>query len=379
MRFETDAIHFGQKPDPLTGAVIVPVYQTSTFEQEAIGVLRNGFEYTRTGNPTRKALEDVLARLEGATYGLTFSSGMAATDAVISLLKKDDHIIVGDDIYGGTYRIVESVFKNWGIQVSHADIDDLSTFEREIRPNTRLIWIETPTNPLLKIIDIKKLSHIAHAKNVLLAVDNTFASPYFQKPLMLGADIVAHSTTKYISGHSDIIGGAVVTNNQEAYERMKFLQNAKGAIPGTWDCWLALRGLKTLAIRMKTHEENALFLAEYLSNHPKIERVYYPGLKSHENYEIASQQMTGFGGVLSMELKGGFTAVEEFVSKLKLFFLAESLGAVESLICYPCKMSHASMSEDERAKRCIRENLVRLSVGIENKLDLQEDIENALR
>jgi cystathionine gamma-synthase/cystathionine gamma-lyase len=377
MRFETEAIHFAQKPDPVTGAVIVPVYQTSTFEQAAIGVLR-GYEYSRSGNPTRKALEDVLACLEGGKYGLAFSSGVAATAAVINLLKKDDHIIVGDDIYGGTYRLIEKAFKPWGLKVSHADVDDLNSFDSAIRKNTKLIWIETPTNPILKIVDIGALAKIAHAKNVLLAVDNTFASPYFQKPLLLGADIVVHSTTKYISGHSDIIGGATLTSHEKIYEGLKFQQNTAGAVPGPWDCWLILRGLKTLAVRMKAHEENAIFLADYLSQHPKIERVYYPGLKGHHNHEVARKQMSGFGAVISIELKGGFAEVEKFVSKLKLFFLAESLGAVESLVCYPPKMSHASMTEGERVARGIKDNMLRLSVGIENKLDLKEDLEQAL-
>ena len=377
MRFETEAIHFAQKPDPQTGAVIVPVYQTSTFEQAAIGVLR-GYEYSRSGNPTRKALEDVLACLEGGKYGLAFSSGVAATAAVINLLKKDDHIIVGDDIYGGTYRLIEKAFKPWGLEVSHADVDDLNSFASAIKKNTKLIWIETPTNPILKIIDIAALSKIAHAKNVLLAVDNTFASPYFQKPLSLGADIVVHSTTKYISGHSDIIGGAAITSDEKIYEGLKFQQNTAGAVPGPWDCWLILRGLKTLAIRMKAHEENAIFLADYLSQHPKIEKVYYPGLKNHHNHEVARKQMSGFGAVISIELKGGFPEVERFVAKLKLFFLAESLGAVESLVCYPPKMSHASMTVQERAVRGIKDNMLRLSVGIENKLDLKEDLEQAL-
>lgn len=381
MRFETEAIHHGQSPDSSTGAVIVPVYQTSTFEQHAIGKLKGdgcGYEYSRTGNPTRQALEDVLARLEGGKYGLAFASGMAATDAVISFLKKGDHIIIGDDIYGGTYRIAEKVFKPWGVEVTHADVDDPDSFARAICKNTKLIWIETPTNPILKIIDIRLLADIARAENVLLAVDNTFASPYFQKPLALGADIVVHSTTKYIAGHSDIIGGAVITSNEEVYEKLKFFQNAKGAVPGIWDCWLVLRGLKTLAVRMKAHQENALYLAEYLSNHPKIERVYYPGLKSHPKHDIARKQMSGFGGVVSIELKGGFPEIEKFVSRLKLFFLAESLGAIESLVCYPARMSHASMTAEEREQRCIKDNLLRLSIGIEDKVDLEDDLKNAL-
>lgn len=377
MRFETEAIHYGQEPDASTGAVVVPVFQTSTYEQDAIGKHR-GYEYSRTGNPTRTALEKVLARLEGGKYGLAFASGVAATSAVINLLKKDDHVVVGDDIYGGTYRLFEKVFKPWGLNVSYADVDDIMSFEEAISENTKLIWIETPTNPLLKIIDIQRLAAISHARGIMFAVDNTFASPYFQKPLSLGADIVVHSTTKYISGHSDIIGGAVVTSNESIYEALKFHQNAAGAVPGPWDCWLALRGIKTLAIRMRTHEQNALFLAKYLSKHPGVERVYYPGLKSHENHEIARKQMTGFGGIVSIELKGGFPAVERFVSRLKVFMLAESLGAVESLVCYPSKMTHNSFSEEERERRGIKDNLVRLSVGIENKFDLRDDLKKAL-
>jgi len=377
VRFETAAIHYEQKSDPSTGAVIVPVYQTSTYQQDAIGV-HKGYEYSRTGNPTRTALEDVLAYLEGGKYGLAFASGVAATAAVVNLLKKDDHIIVGDDIYGGTYRILERVFKPWGLETTYADVDDIGTFRKAIRKNTKLIWIETPTNPLVKIVDIKKLSEIAHAEKLLLAVDNTFASPYFQKPLSLGADIVVHSTTKYISGHSDIIGGAVVTSDERLYEDLKFYQNAAGAVPGPWDCWLVLRGIKTLAIRMRQHEENALYLADYLDKHPGVERVYYPGLPSSPQYALARKQMSGFGGIISLELKGGFPAVEKFVSRLKVILLAESLGAVESLICYPPKMTHGSLPAEERMKRGIKDNLLRLSVGIENKFDLKEDLENAL-
>lgn len=377
MRFETKAIHEGQKPDPATGAVIVPIYQTSTFEQERIGK-HKGYEYSRTGNPTRYALEQALASLEGAKFGLGFASGVAATTAVLSLLKKGDHVVVGDDIYGGTYRILEFVFKKWGLKVSYADVDNSNSFKKEIRKNTRLIWIETPTNPLLKIVDIKALAKLTRPKNILLAVDNTFASPYFQKPLSLGADIVVHSTTKYLSGHSDIIGGAVIVNNIKLYNDLKFYQNACGAVPGPWDSWLVLRGIKTLGIRMKEHEKNALYLARYLSNHPKIEKVFYPGLKSHKLHALARLQMSGFSGMISFQLKGGLGAVEKFISKLKLFSLAESLGGVESLISYPAKMTHASMPEKERIKRGITNNLVRISVGIENKFDLKEDLENAL-
>jgi len=377
MRFETRAIHDGQEPDVLTGAVIVPVYQTSTYQQEAIGK-HKGYEYSRTGNPTRSALEKALASLEEGKYGLAFASGVAATTAVFSLLKTGDHIVAGDDMYGGTYRLLERVFKKWGLDVSYADVDDSDSFEKAISKKTKLIWLETPTNPLLKIIDIAAISRVAHEKSILLAVDNTFASPYFQRPLLLGADIVVHSTTKYIAGHSDIVGGAVIVNNEKLYHDLKFYQNAAGAVPGPWDCWLVLRGLKTLAVRMKAHEENARYLAEYFSKHPKIKSVYYPGLNSGKNYAIARKQMQGFGGMLSFELKGGRAAVEKLFANLKLFFLAESLGGVESLISYPAGMTHASMPTEERLKRGITDSFIRVSVGIENKIDLKNDLAAAL-
>jgi len=378
MEFETRAIHDGQKPDPATGAVIVPIYQTSTYEQEAIG-RHKGYEYSRTGNPTRKALEDSLASLEKGKFGLAFASGVAATTAVFNLLKKGDHVVVGDDIYGGTYRLLKGVFKRWGLQVTYADADNIDDFQESIRRNTRLIWIETPTNPLLKIIDISKLSRIAKKEKIILAVDNTFASPYFQRPLELGADIVVHSTTKYLSGHSDIIGGAILTSNEKLYRDLKFYQNAAGAVPGVFDSWLVLRGIKTLAVRMKEHERNALYLAEFLGKHPKVEKIYYPGLPNQGQYLLAKKQMSGFSGMISLELAGGPVAVKKFISKLKLFLLAESLGGVESLVCYPAKMTHSALSQKERINRGIKDNLVRLSVGIENKADLKEDLENALR
>jgi len=378
MKFETKAIHSGQKPDPLTGAVIVPVYQTSTYQQEAIGK-NKGYEYSRTGNPTRKALEDVLASLEDGKYGLAFASGLAATSAVFNLLKPGSHIVVGDDIYGGTYRLLESIYKRSGLKITYADVDDMDSFEKAINKDTKLIWVETPTNPLLKIIDLEKLSETAKRKNIILAVDNTFASPYFQKPLTLGADIVVHSTTKYISGHSDIIGGAVITSSKKLYDDLKFYQNAAGAVPGSWDCWLVIRGIKTLAVRMREHEKNALYLAKYLKKHSKVDNVYYPGLPGSKQYDLARKQMSGFGGMISLELKGGFPQVEKFVSKLKLFLLAESLGGVESLVCYPPKMTHGIFSVEEREQRGIKDNLVRLSVGIEHIDDLVEDIERALQ
>jgi len=377
MEFETIAIHEGQKPDPQTGAVIVPIYLTSTYEQTAIGQ-HQGYEYSRTSNPTRQALETALAALEKGKFGLAFASGLAATATVLSLLKTGDHIIAGDDLYGGTYRLLESVVKNWGIATTYVDIDHPEEFSQAIQPNTRLIWIETPTNPLLKIIDIAKIAELVQGRNIILVVDNTFASPYFQTPLDHGADIVVHSTTKYLGGHSDIIGGAAIANDQKLYEQLKFYQNAIGAVPSPFDSWLVLRGLKTLAVRMREHEKNALFLAKFLEKHPQVERIYYPGLPSHKEYQLAKSQMSGFGGMISLELAGGFAEVERFAARLKLFLLAESLGGVESLLCYPAKMTHGYLPEAERLKRGIKDNLVRLSVGIEHHLDLLADLKQAL-
>jgi len=378
MRFETKAIHAGQASDPSTGAVIVPVFQTSTYRQEAIGK-HKGYEYSRTGNPTRTALEICLAELEGGKYGLAFSSGVAATAAVFSMFGKGTHIVLGDDLYGGTYRLAEHVFRKWGISATYADVDNPRSFRDSMTAKTRLMWIETPTNPLLKVIDIRRVAEIAHRSKALLAVDNTFASPYFQNPLALGADIVVHSTTKYINGHSDMVGGALVVNDAALYDQLKFHQNAAGAVPGPWDCWLTLRGLKTLAVRMGQHERNARSLAAFLSKHRKVAKVYYPGLKRTKDYEIASKQMRGFGGMLSFEIKGDFSSVERFLSGLKLFLLAESLGGVESLVCHPAKMTHASMPEQERRRRGITDTLIRLSVGIEDVQDLRADLEMALR
>ncbi|MGL5793941.1 MAG: trans-sulfuration enzyme family protein, partial [Waterburya sp.] len=324
------------------------------------------------------ALEAALASIEGGKFGLAFASGLAATTTVLSLLKSGEHIIAGDDLYGGTYRLLEQVVKNWGITTTYVNIDRPNAFEAAIQPNTKLIWIETPTNPLLKIIDIQVLAEIARKNNLILVVDNTFASSYFQTPLQLGADLVVHSTTKYLAGHSDIIGGAVITSNEQLYNQLKFYQNAIGAVPSPFDSWLVLRGIKTLAVRMREHEKNALFLAKFLAQHPKVEQVYYPGLPSHEQYHLAKTQMSGFGGMISLTLKGGFSEVEKFVARLKFFLLAESLGGVESLLCYPAKMTHASLPEAERIERGITNNLVRLSVGIEAQKDLQADLEEAL-
>jgi len=378
MRFETRAIHDGQAPDFRTGAVTVPVYQTSTYQQDAIGRPREGFEYSRTGNPTRQALEEALASLEGGKYGLAFASGVAASTAVLNLLKPGDHVVAGDDLYGGTFRLLDKVYRPWGLQVDYADSTDPAAFAAAVRPETRLIWVETPTNPLLKIVDITSVAEVARKAGAWLVVDNTFVSPYFQRPLELGADIVVHSTTKYLGGHSDVIGGAIITSNQEAWKLIKFYQNAAGAVPGPWDAWLILRGLKTLSVRLREHERNALRLANLLEKHPTVERVYYPGLASHPQHALAASQMSGFGGMISFELKGGFSAVERFVGRTRLFTLGESLGGVESLVCYPPQMTHAALGPEGRALRGIRDNLLRLSVGLEHVEDLEQDLLQAL-
>ena len=377
MRFETLAIRAGQDPDPATNAVIVPIYQTSTFQQKSLDKFGT-YEYSRSGNPTRAALETAIAALENGKYGLAYASGSAATVGVLQLLKPGDHIVAGQDLYGGTYRLLESVYKKIGIEITYANTYNISEFKKAFRKNTKMVWIESPTNPLLKVSDIAKIAEISKSHKALFVVDNTFLSPFFQKPLDLGADIIVHSTTKYIAGHSDIVGGAVVTSNEEAYTAMKFYQNAAGAVPGILDCWLTLRGLKTLAIRMKEHEANSIYLAQWLETHPKVKRVLYPGLQSHEHHEIAKKQQTGFGAVVSIFIDGGYEEVKRFCEKLKIFILAESLGGVESLVCYPVKMSHAVLSEEDRLKQGITPNLVRLSVGIENKEDLKEDLSQAL-
>ena len=360
-----------------TGAVNVPVYQTSTYLQDGIGKDR-GYEYSRTGNPTRTALETALASLEGARHGLAFASGVAATTAVLSLLRPNDHVVCGNDVYGGTFRLFEQVFRPWGLETSYAEASDPEAFESAINDRTRMIWIETPTNPLLKLADISALSAMAKKRGLLLIVDNTFSSPYFQRPLEFGADAVVHSTTKYLSGHSDVIGGAVLTSNSDLHDRIKFYQNAAGAVPGPWDTWLTLRGLKTLAVRMREHERNAMRLAPFIEAHPAVERVYYPGLESHPQRHVARRQMQGYGGVVSFELTGGRAEVERFLSQLHTIFLAESLGGVESLICYPPQMTHASLGEAGRAERGIKDNLLRLSVGLENVLDLEAELKLAL-
>jgi cystathionine gamma-lyase len=378
MKIETKAIHIGQKPDAATGSVIVPVYQTSTYEQDGVSQPR-GYAYSRAGNPTREALETVLASLESGKFGLAFASGVAATTAVFhALLRKGDHVIVGDNIYGGTYRLLENIFRPWGLEITYVEIDNIAAYLEAINSRTRLIWVETPSNPLLKIVDLLALAEVARLGKCLLAVDNTFATPYFQRPLANGAHVVVHSTTKYIAGHSDIIGGATVTSDPEIHRLLKSYQSTAGAVPSPWDCWLVLRGIKTLAVRMREHERNAAQLAVYLVSHPRLERVYYPGLPAHHNHEIAKRQMDGFGGMISVEIAGGFGAVENFIGKLKLFTLAESLGGVESLVSCPAKMTHSIFTAAQRTRMGIKDNLARLSVGLEHPDDLKEDLEQAL-
>ena len=377
MHFETLAIHDGQAPDPHTGSVTVPVYQTSTFGRDSLDE-RSEFFYSRIGNPTRKALESALALLENGKYGLAFASGVAASMAALQVLKPGDHIVAGNDIYGGSYRIFEQLLKPWGITTSYSESESTESYEACITPATKLIWIETPSNPLLQLSDIRALASLAKERCILLAVDNTFASPYFQRPLDLGADIVVHSTTKYLGGHSDVIGGAVITSNSAVHTAIKNYQGAAGAVPGPWDCWLILRGLKTLKIRMKEHEASAIHLAEMLEQHPAVERVFYPGLASHPQHELAKEQMSGFGGMVTFALKDGLPAVDRLIAKIKLFVLADSLGGVESLISSPAKMTLWALSQAERNRRKCTDNLVRLSIGLENAADLEADLLNAL-
>ncbi len=379
--FETLAIHAGQSPDATTGAVVNPIYQTSTYAQEQVGITK-GFDYSRTANPTRLALEQCLAALEGASldqpaYGLAFSSGMAAIDTLLRLVKPGQHVLASNDVYGGTYRLFERVLKDYGIQFSYIDVSNPDLVEDNLRAETHLVWLETPTNPLLKIADIAEISRRVkrYSPTTLIAVDNTFASPYLQQPLALGADFVVHSTTKYLGGHSDVVGGAIITKDKDAYEHLKFLQNAVGAVPGPMDCWLTLRGIKTLAVRMERHSENAAKIADYLSTHSAIEQVIYPGLTSHPGYEVARKQMKAFGGMVSVILKGGEKAARKMVEATRIFTLAESLGGVESLIEIPAAMTHTSVAGSPLE---VPTGLVRLSVGIENIDDLLADLNQAL-
>ena len=374
MEFETKAIHaIGN--DALTGAVTSPIYQTSTFSQEAPNV-NKGFDYSRTNNPTRAALEKTVALLEEGKYGIAFASGMAAINGVMNLLKNGDHVVCCSNVYGGTFRLFTRLYNKFGVDFDFIDMNE--PFENKIKKETRFVWIETPTNPLLTIIDIKACAETAHRHGALLVVDNTFASPYNQKPLSLGADIVVHSTTKYLGGHSDLIGGCVVVSEEKLKEELAFFQNAVGAVPGPFDAWLTMRGIKTLCVRMKQHNESASKIADYLLNHQKIEKVYYPGLENHPNHEIAKKQMRGFGGIVSVEVKGGFDSAKKFACSTKLFTLAESLGGVKSLISHSASMTHASIPKEEREKAGISDSLIRLSVGLEATKDLIIDLEKAL-
>lgn len=378
MRFETKAIHVGQEPDPSTGAVVVPIYQTSTYAQEDAGV-HKGHEYTRTSNPTRDALQACLAALESGTHGLAFGSGLGAITTVLTMFKAGDHIVCGDDVYGGTFRLFDKVFKHLGLEFTYVDTSRPNFVANEIRPTTRMVWMETPTNPLLKISDIRALAAVTKAAKVLLAVDNTFMSPALQRPLELGADIVMHSTTKYIGGHSDVVGGFLAVADAELHTRLKFLQNAVGAVPGPFDSWLTLRGLKTLSVRMAAHERNATAIAAWLAKHPEVEAVLHPSLPSHPGHSIQKSQASGFGGVMSVRVRGGLDAARRVCRSTRLFFLAESLGGVESLIEHPAIMTHASIPPETRAALGITDNLIRLSVGIEHLDDLMEDLDTALR
>jgi cystathionine beta-lyase/cystathionine gamma-synthase len=377
MGFATDAIHIGQEPDPATGAIIVPIYQTSTFVQEELGK-HKGYEYARTSNPTRAALERNLAALESARFSFAFASGMAAINCLMSLLKSGDHVVAGHNLYGGSFRLFERVLKDFGLTFSYVNTCRLEEVERALRANTCMIFIETPTNPIMEITDIAATAQLAHSRGTRLAVDNTFASPYFQRPLALGADFVIHSTTKYLNGHSDGVGGAIMLNDDALAERLKFLQNAAGAVLGPFDSWLVLRGVKTLAVRMQQHNRNGMAVARFLQNsYPKVQKVHYPGLPSHPQHELAKRQMSGFGGMISFET-GSLENARKVLRSVRLCSLAESLGGVETLISHPASMTHSSVPSAERNRRGITEGLVRISVGIEEVDDIIADLEQAI-
>ncbi len=377
MNFATKAIHVGQEPDASTGAIITPVYQTSTYVHEEMGKHR-GYEYSRTGNPTRTALEACIASLEKGKFGLAFASGMSAIACVMNLLSAGDHVVVGEDVYGGTYRLFEKVLTRYKISFTYVDARYFEKVDQAMRPETKMLWLETPTNPMLRLADISMLAKLAVRKDIITVVDNTFASPYFQQPMDLGVDIVVHSTTKYLGGHSDVVGGAIVTSRSDLYQSLKFHQNSVGSIPGPMDCFLVLRGLKTLALRMREHQNNAMKIAQFLEMHPAVEQVIYPGLPSHPQHDLAKRQMSGYGGMVSCILKGGHSSVKKFMENTKLFALAESLGGVESLISHPATMTHAAIPREGREARGIVDGLVRLSVGIEDLDDLINDIAHAL-
>jgi len=377
--FSTRAIHAGQEPDPSTGAVVVPIYQTSTYAQEALG-RHKGFEYARTHNPTRFALERNLAALEGGRHGLCFASGLAATQTLLQTLSAGDHVVAGDNLYGGTYRLFDRVLSRFGLTFTFLPTDDDAAVEKAFRPATRMVFLETPTNPMMQLSDIAALSRRAHARGIRVVVDNTFMTPFFQRPLELGADVVLHSVTKYLNGHSDMLGGAIITSDDALGEQLRFLQNASGAVPGPMDCWLALRGTKTLALRMRQHEANAGVLAEFLASHPRVSRVFYPGLPGHPQHALARRQASGFGGMISfIPGDGSLESGRAVFDRFRLFSRAESLGGVESLVCHPASMTHASVPRETRLAMGFADGLLRLSVGIEDCEDLQADLAQALQ
>ena len=379
MRFDTRAVHVGNEPDELTGAVTPPIYTSSTFAQAEIGKTK-GFEYSRSGNPTRQRLERAVADLEGGKYGLAFASGLAAETAVAGLLRSGDHVIICNDVYGGTFRLFNQVFRNFGVSFDRVDATKPGNIERAIKPSTKMVWMESPTNPLMLVLDIMEVAKVSKSHGLTLTVDNTFASPCLQNPLKLGATIVVHSTTKYIGGHSDLVGGAVVTSNQALYEKLKFLQNATGAVPGPFDCYLALRGLRTIHLRMQRHSKNAAAVAETLSEDTgRVKAVYYPFLMKSPSYKVARRQMSAGGGMIAFRIAGGYGAASKFLASLEVFTLGESLGGVESLAEHPAKMTHASLPPEERRRLGITDDLIRLSVGVEDTQDLVEDVKAALR
>ena len=378
MKFETTCIHAGQEPDPSTGAIITPIFATSTYVQSGPGE-HKGYDYSRTRNPTRSALEQNLAALEGGRFGLAFASGCAAADAIMHLFNQGDHIICCDDCYGGTFRLFDQVLRRLGLEFSFVDLTDAANLKAAVKPHTKAVWVESPTNPLLKIIDLAAVARICKERGLLSIADNTFATPFFQRPLELGIDIVDHSTTKYLNGHSDVVGGAIVVNDEDLAKRLHFIQNAVGGIPGPFDAWLVLRGTKTLGVRMKRHEENAIEVAKFLSRHPQVEKVIYPGLPSHPQHGLAQEQMKGFGGMVTFVVRGGIEKARLFLRKVRIFSLAESLGGVESLIEHPAIMTHHSIPAETRAKLGISDGMIRASVGIEHIDDLLADLEQALQ
>ena len=377
MKFDTKVIRSGIEPDPTTGAIVPPIYQTATYVLDEVGKMK-GFDYTRSANPTRQVLENNLAALEGGKYGTCFSSGMAAVDSVLKMLSSGDHVVCSDDVYGGVSRLFNDLLVNYGLEFTYVNSSNSKEVEDAIKNNTKLIWIETPTNPLLKVTDLDAVGKIAKKHNIMYGVDATFSTPALLRPLEFGADIVMHSTTKYLSGHNQIIGGAIITSDDHINERMEFMQKTIGAVPSPFDCWLTLSGIKTLSIRMERHCKNAAVVAEFLENHPKVKSVSYPGLKSHPGYEVAKEQMDGFSGMISMELEGGISAGTSLMNSVKLCSLAESLGSVETMITHPASMTHVDVPREDRMARGLTDGLVRLSVGIEDKDDIIADLDQAL-